>query len=107
MGDPSIEVTEENRDASQAAKAQAMEALSEGSMVVVYVILLFVDRLCRAYWFVIIQVSLRKQLSILLRPFLSIQLLPLCMQPEVTHGFFIFQLFLGTNMFRWWELTYP
>lgn len=83
MGDPSIEVTEENRDASQAAKAQAMEALSEGSMVVVYVILLFVDRLCRAYWFVIIQVSLRKQLSILLRPFLSIQLLPLCMQPEL------------------------
>lgn len=43
MGDPSIEVTEENIDASQAAKAQAMEALSEGSMVVVYVILLYVD----------------------------------------------------------------
>ncbi|PKI59522.1 hypothetical protein CRG98_020050 [Punica granatum] len=32
MGDPSIEVTEENRDASQSAKAQAMEALSEGNL---------------------------------------------------------------------------
>lgn len=31
MGDPSLEVTEENREASQEAKAQAMEALSEGS----------------------------------------------------------------------------
>lgn len=31
MGDPSLEVTEENRDASQASKAQAMEFLSEGS----------------------------------------------------------------------------
>lgn len=30
MGDPSVEVTEENRDSSQEAKAQAMEALSEG-----------------------------------------------------------------------------
>ncbi|CAA2995305.1 FAM10 family At4g22670-like [Olea europaea subsp. europaea] len=30
MGDPSIEVTEENRDASQEAKFQAMEAISEG-----------------------------------------------------------------------------
>ncbi|XVF10773.1 hypothetical protein REPUB_Repub07fG0211900 [Reevesia pubescens] len=30
MGDPSVEVTDENRDASQAAKAKAMEAISEG-----------------------------------------------------------------------------
>ncbi|KAK4795940.1 hypothetical protein SAY86_028266 [Trapa natans] len=32
MGDPSAEVTEENRDASQAEKALAMEALSEGNL---------------------------------------------------------------------------
>ncbi|XP_022856424.1 FAM10 family protein At4g22670-like [Olea europaea var. sylvestris] len=32
MGDPSIEVTEENRDASQEAKIQAMEAISEGKL---------------------------------------------------------------------------
>lgn len=31
MGDPSIEVTEEDRDASQEAKMQAMEAISEGT----------------------------------------------------------------------------
>lgn len=30
MGDPSVEVTEENREASQEAKAKAMEAISEG-----------------------------------------------------------------------------
>lgn len=30
MGDPSTEVTEESRDASQLAKAKAMEAISEG-----------------------------------------------------------------------------
>ncbi|OMP02200.1 Heat shock chaperonin-binding protein [Corchorus capsularis] len=30
MGDPSVEVTDENRDASQAAKAKALDALSEG-----------------------------------------------------------------------------
>ncbi|CAL5359907.1 unnamed protein product [Camellia sinensis] len=30
MGDPSVEVTEENRDAAQEAKAKAMEAISEG-----------------------------------------------------------------------------
>lgn len=30
MGDPSVEVTEESRDASQEAKGQAMEAISEG-----------------------------------------------------------------------------
>ena len=30
MGDPSVEVTEESRDASQEAKAKAMEAISEG-----------------------------------------------------------------------------
>ena len=30
MGDPSVEVTEECRDASQEAKARAMEALSQG-----------------------------------------------------------------------------
>jgi len=30
MGDPSVEVTEECRDASQEAKAKAMEALSQG-----------------------------------------------------------------------------
>lgn len=30
MGDPSVEVTEEDRDASQEAKAKGMEALSEG-----------------------------------------------------------------------------
>ncbi|XP_050267141.1 FAM10 family protein At4g22670 [Quercus robur] len=32
MGDPSIEVTEESRDASQLAKAKAMEAISEGKL---------------------------------------------------------------------------
>ncbi|KAK4761586.1 hypothetical protein SAY87_029470 [Trapa incisa] len=32
MGDPSVEVTEDNRDASQAAKAQAVEALSDGNL---------------------------------------------------------------------------
>ncbi|KAJ1388020.1 tRNA-guanin [Sesbania bispinosa] len=30
MGDPSVEVTDENREASQSAKANAMEAISEG-----------------------------------------------------------------------------
>ena len=30
MGDPSVEVTEENRDASQEAKGKSMEAISEG-----------------------------------------------------------------------------
>lgn len=33
MGDPTVEVTDENRDASQEAKAQAMEAISEGIVV--------------------------------------------------------------------------
>ena len=33
MGDRSVEVTEENRDASQEAKAQAMEAISEGILI--------------------------------------------------------------------------
>ncbi|XP_042509875.1 FAM10 family protein At4g22670-like [Macadamia integrifolia] len=32
MGDSSVEVTDENRDASQGAKAQAMEAISEGKL---------------------------------------------------------------------------
>ncbi|CAI0541268.1 unnamed protein product [Linum tenue] len=32
MGDSSVEVTEENRDASQEAKAKAMEAISEGKL---------------------------------------------------------------------------
>jgi suppressor of tumorigenicity protein 13 len=32
MGDPSIDVTEENRDASQEAKSKAMEAMSEGKL---------------------------------------------------------------------------
>lgn len=32
MGDPSVEVSEENRDASQEAKIQAMEAISEGNV---------------------------------------------------------------------------
>ncbi|KAK8504628.1 hypothetical protein V6N13_097513 [Hibiscus sabdariffa] len=32
MGDPSVEVTDENRDASQSAKAKAMEAISEGKL---------------------------------------------------------------------------
>ncbi|KAG6525740.1 hypothetical protein ZIOFF_015707 [Zingiber officinale] len=32
MGDPSLEVTDENRDASQEAKAKAMEAISEGRL---------------------------------------------------------------------------
>ncbi|KAM5572795.1 hypothetical protein ABKV19_012714 [Rosa sericea] len=32
MGDTSVEVTEENRDASQAAKGKAMEAISEGNL---------------------------------------------------------------------------
>ena len=30
MGDASVEVTEESRDASQTAKAKAIEAISEG-----------------------------------------------------------------------------
>lgn len=30
MGDPSVEVTEESRDAAQTAKAKGMEAISEG-----------------------------------------------------------------------------
>lgn len=30
MGDASVEVTEENRDAAQEAKMQAVEAISEG-----------------------------------------------------------------------------
>lgn len=33
MGDPSVEVTEEARDASQESKAQALEAISEGDAV--------------------------------------------------------------------------
>ncbi|KAK8613995.1 hypothetical protein V6N13_122374 [Hibiscus sabdariffa] len=32
MGDRSVEVTDENRDASQSAKAKAMEAISEGKL---------------------------------------------------------------------------
>lgn len=32
MGDATVEVTEENRDASQEAKMQAMEAISEGTL---------------------------------------------------------------------------
>ncbi|XP_054809667.1 FAM10 family protein At4g22670-like [Prosopis cineraria] len=32
MGDPSVEVTEESRDASQAAKAKAVEAISDGKL---------------------------------------------------------------------------
>ncbi|KAJ9706805.1 hypothetical protein PVL29_001998 [Vitis rotundifolia] len=32
MGDPTVEVSEENRDASQMAKGQAMEAISEGKL---------------------------------------------------------------------------
>lgn len=30
MGDPSVDVTDENREASQEAKGRAMEAISEG-----------------------------------------------------------------------------
>lgn len=30
MGDPTVEVTDESRDASQMAKGKAMEAISEG-----------------------------------------------------------------------------
>ena len=33
MGDPSVEVTDEKRDASQSAKAKAMDAISEGKEV--------------------------------------------------------------------------
>ena len=32
MGDPTVEVSEEDRDASQMAKGQAMEAISEGNV---------------------------------------------------------------------------
>lgn len=32
MGDPSVEVTEESRDAAQTAKGKAMEAISEGML---------------------------------------------------------------------------
>ncbi|GLT69687.1 hypothetical protein SLA2020_418190 [Shorea laevis] len=32
MGDPSVEVTDESRDAAQAAKAKAIEAISEGNL---------------------------------------------------------------------------
>lgn len=30
MGNPSVEVTEENREAAQVAKSKAMDAISEG-----------------------------------------------------------------------------
>lgn len=33
MGDSSVEVTDENREAAQDAKMQAMEAISEGNLV--------------------------------------------------------------------------
>lgn len=33
MGGPSVEVTDESRDASQSAKAKAMESISEGKQV--------------------------------------------------------------------------
>jgi suppressor of tumorigenicity protein 13 len=33
MGDSSVEVTEENREASQEAKGKAMEAISEGIII--------------------------------------------------------------------------
>jgi hypothetical protein len=36
MGDPSGEVTEESRDASQEAKGLAMEAMSEGSALLLF-----------------------------------------------------------------------
>jgi hypothetical protein len=36
MGDPSGEVTEESRDASQEAKGLAMEAVSEGSALLLF-----------------------------------------------------------------------
>lgn len=36
MGDSSVEVTDENREASQEAKGKAMEAISEGMLVYVY-----------------------------------------------------------------------
>lgn len=32
MGDPSIEVTEENRDAAQISKSQAMDSISGGKL---------------------------------------------------------------------------
>ena len=35
MGDPSIEVNEENRDAAQEAKRKAMEAVCEGILLLV------------------------------------------------------------------------
>lgn len=34
MGDPSIDVTEENQDAAQILKSKAMEAISEGTLLV-------------------------------------------------------------------------
>jgi hypothetical protein len=40
MGDPSVEVTEESRDASQEAKAKAMDAISEG--IIMYKLCLWV-----------------------------------------------------------------
>jgi hypothetical protein len=36
MGDPSIEVTEESRDAAQISKSKAIDAISEGIFLHVY-----------------------------------------------------------------------
>lgn len=36
MGDPSIEVSEESRDAAQVLKAKAMDAISEGKRKLAY-----------------------------------------------------------------------
>lgn len=85
MGDPSVEVSEENRDASQDAKMQAMEANSEGNVHIITLLVYF-------YWnynscvlrrLFINQVSLKKLLSISQR--LSCWTLPqqLCMELEV------------------------
>lgn len=41
MGDPSVEVSEENRDASQEAKIQAMEAISEGTFCISWMWVMF------------------------------------------------------------------
>lgn len=47
MGDPAVEVTEEDRDASQEAKAKGTEALSEG-ISLLFIMCLYVCYLCTA-----------------------------------------------------------
>ena len=51
MGDASVEVTDEKREASQEAKMQAMEALSEGTILFMLLFLLEIQLKCPGYAF--------------------------------------------------------